>query len=136
MKNVKPKDVIRSWHQIDASGQILGRLSTNVANLLSGKNKPYYTPYIDTGDYVVVVNAKKVAFSGKKETQKTYFRHSGFPGGLKTKTVSQVRQTQPEKLIRHSVTGMLPKGKLGRAMIKKLYIYPESENPYKDKFNK
>ncbi len=136
MKNVKPKDVVRSWHLIDAEGKVLGRLSTQVANTLSGKNKSYYTPYIDTGDYVVIINAKKVVFSGKKEDQKVYYRHSGYPGGLKSKSVSQQRQEQPEKLLRHSIVGMLPKNKLGRAMIKKLYIYPEAENPYKDKFNK
>lgn len=134
MKNVTIKDVKREWHLIDAKGQILGRLSTSVATMLSGKNKNYYTPYIDTGDYVVIINAEKVVLSGKKENQKNYYRHSGYPGGLRTKTAEVVRKTQPTRLIRHSVVGMLPKNKIGRVMIKKLYIYPGSENPHQDKF--
>lgn len=124
---------IKSWHQVDAKGKILGRLSTEVANILSGKNKVTYTKNIDQGDYVVVVNAKDVLLSGKKETKKTYYHHSGYPGGLKSQTASQIRSKSPETLIRHSVIGMLPKNKIGKAMVKKLYVYAKNEHPYQDK---
>lgn len=123
----------KSWHQIDAKNKILGRLSTEVANILSGKNKVSYQTNIDHGDYVVVINAKDIVLSGKKETQKTYYHHSGYPGGLKSQTVSQVRSKRPETLIRHAVIGMLPKNKIGRAMIKKLFVFPTSEHPYENK---
>jgi len=133
MKNLKASEIKRDWHLIDAKDQILGRLSTQAAYLLMGKNKPYYTPYLDCGDYVVVINAQKVQLSGKKENQKIYYRHSGYPGGLKYKTASKVRQQKPEELVRHAVVGMLPKTKLGKDMLKKLYIYPESDYPFADK---
>jgi len=132
--NTKPKDIKREWHLIDANSQVVGRLSTQVAHLLMGKNKSYYTPTLDCGDYVVVINAKSVMFSGKKEKQKVYYRHSGYPGGLKYRTPEQVREKKPEDLIRHAVVGMLPKNKMGKLMIKKLYIYPKSQNPYSAKF--
>ena len=99
-----------------------------------GKNKSYYTPYLDTGDFVVVTNAQKVALSGKKEKQKKYYHHSQFPGGLKTKTAQQVRENKPEEVIRHSVRGMLPKTKLGKLMLKKLYVFKDDKHPYSDKF--
>jgi len=134
MKNVKTTDIKRSWHLIDAEKKILGRLSVNVAQILMGKNKSYYTPYLDTGDYVVVTNAQKVALSGKKEKQKNYYHHSQFPGGLKVKTAQEVRQTKPEELVRHSVRGMLPKTKLGKLMLKKLYVFKDDKHPYSDKF--
>lgn len=134
MKNVKAKDIKRDWHFLDARNQILGRLSVQTARLLMGKIKSYYTPHLDCGDYVVVVNAKYVFLSGKKETQKKYFRHSGYPGGFSVQTAAQIRAKKPEDLIRQAVVGMLPKTKLGKAMMKKLYIFPESGHPYGDKF--
>jgi len=134
MKNVKTTDIERSWYLIDAEKKILGRLSVKVAQILMGKNKSYYTPYLDTGDFVVVTNAQKVALSGKKEKQKKYYHHSQFPGGLKTKTAQQVREQKPEEVIRHSVRGMLPKTKLGKLMLKKLYVFKDDKHPYSDKF--
>ncbi|MBI3282717.1 50S ribosomal protein L13 [Candidatus Curtissbacteria bacterium] len=134
MKSTKQTDIKRAWHLINAKNQVVGRLSTQIAHLLLGKNKPYYSPYLDCGDYVVVINAKNVVFSGKKETQKIYWRHSGYPGGLKSKTAADLRTSKPEELVRHAVVGMLPKNKLARMIIKKLYIYPQSENPHGDKF--
>lgn len=123
----------RDWHLIDAKNQRVGRLSTKIAHLLMGKHKPYYVKNIDCGDYVVAVNAKDVVFSGKKEKQKIYWRHSGYPGGLRSKTAADLRTTKPEEIIKHAVVGMLPKNKLAREMVKKLYIYPTSEHPYADK---
>ena len=134
MENVKTTDIKRSWHLIDAEKKVLGRLSVNVAQILMGKNKSYYTPYLDTGDFVVVTNAQKVALSGKKEKQKKYYHHSQFPGGLKVKTAQQVREQKPEEVIRHSVRGMLPKTKLGKLMLKKLYVFKDDKHPYSDKF--
>src|SRR3989344_4731563 len=134
MKNVKTTDIKRSWHLFDAKKEVLGRLSTKIALILMGKNKSYYTPYLDTGDYVVVTNAQKVALSGKKEKQKKYYHHSQSPGGLKTKTAQQVRENKPEEVIRHSVRGMLPKTKLGKLMLKKLYVFKDDKHPYSDKF--
>ena len=134
MKNVKTTDINRTWHLFDAKKEVLGRLSTKIALILMGKNKSYYTPYLDTGDYVVVTNAQKVALSGKKEKQKKYYHHSQFPGGLKTKTAQQVRENKPEEVIRHSVRGMLPKTKLGKLMLKKLYVFKDDKHPYSNKF--
>ena len=134
MKNVKTTDINRSWHLFDAKNEVLGRLSTKIALILMGKNKSYYTPYLDTGDFVVVTNAQKVALSGKKEKQKKYYHHSQFPGGLKVKTAQQVREQKPEEVIRHSVRGMLPKTKLGKLMLKKLYVFKDDKHPYTDKF--
>ena len=134
MKNVKTTDIERSWYLIDAEKKILGRLSVKVAQILMGKNKSYYTPYLDTGDFVVVTNAQKVALSGKKEKQKKYYHHSQFPGGLKVKTAQQVREQKPEEVIKHSVRGMLPKTKLGKLMLKKLYVFKDDKHPYSDKF--
>ena len=134
MKNVKTTDIKRSWHLVDAEKKILGRLAVNVAQILMGKNKSYYTPYLDTGDFVVVTNAQKVALSGKKEKQKKYYHHSQFPGGLKVKTAQQVREQKPEEVIKHSVRGMLPKTKLGKLMLKKLYVFKDDKHPYSDKF--
>lgn len=134
MKNVKQAEVKRRWHLIDARNQILGRLATSVATHLMGKNKAYWTPYLDSGDFVVVINAAEVVLSGKKEKQKVYWRHSGYPGGLKSKTAATIRAQKPQELVRHAVVGMLPKTKLARLMLKKLYIYPAGEHPHKDKF--
>ena len=116
-------DIKREKHTIDASNQILGRLSTEVAKLLMGKHKPQFVPYLDTGDFVVVTNAFKIMVSGKKTTDKKYYRHSGYPGGLKTETFDKLIVRKPEFIIEHAVKGMLPKGKLGRAMFKKLTVY-------------
>lgn len=135
MKNPKLKDIQRKWHLIDAQDQILGRLSTQIAQHLMGKNKTYYSPYLDCGDYVVVINSAKVRLSGKKESQKNYFHHSHYPGGMKVKTAAQVRSQNPGELVKHAVVGMLPKNKLARIMLKKLYIFPDSQNPYQDKFS-
>src|SRR3989344_4830894 len=134
MKNIKLSDIKRDWHLINAKGKVLGRLSADIAKLLMGKTKGYYTPHLDTGDFVVIINAKDVVLSGKKETQKKYYRHSGYPGGLHFKTASQIRQNNPEKLIRHATQGMLPKTRLGKIMLKKLFIYADSKHPYGDKF--
>ena len=134
MKNIKPKDIQRDWHLVDAKDMILGRLSSEIAKKLMGKNKSYYTPHLDTGDHVVVINAKYIGLSGKKENRKFYFHHSGYPGGLYTKSTQEIRTKKPEDLIRHAVTGMLPKTKLGKIMVKKLHIFPENKHPYKDKF--
>lgn len=134
MKNIKISDVKREWHLIDAKDKILGRLSSEIASLLMGKHKSIYTPYLDSGDNVVVINAGKIILTGKKENQKKYYRHSGYPGALKFKTASQVRQVKPEDLIHHAVVGMLPKKALGKIMRKKLYIFAGSEHPYENKF--
>lgn len=134
MKSIKAKDIEKNWHLIDARSKILGRLSTEVAMHLMGKNKAYYTPNLDTGDFVVVVNASQILMSGKKESQKKYAHHSGFPGGLKVKTAKQIKAQKPDLLVRKSVKGMLPKTTLGKQMAKKLYVYAGDEHPFKDKF--
>lgn len=134
MEKVKLNNITRKWHLMDAKNKVLGRLASEVANHLMGKNKAYYTPHLDTGDFVVVINAKAVVLSGKKETQKTYYRHSGYPGGLKHKTLTQIRESKPEDLVRHAVIGMLPKTKLGKLMLKKLFVYEGREHPHKEKF--
>ncbi|OGD84185.1 50S ribosomal protein L13 [Candidatus Curtissbacteria bacterium RBG_13_40_7] len=134
MKNIKLADIKRDWHLIDAKNKILGRLSTEVAGFLMGKNKNYFSPHLDTGDYVVVINAKDISLSGKKEIQKKYYHHSGFPGGLRIKMAKKLRENTPQSLIKHAVIGMLPKTKLGKIMFKKLFIFADSNHPYKDKF--
>ncbi len=134
MKTITPKDIKREWHLIDAKSKILGRLSSEVAMHLMGKNKNIYSPNLDTGDCVVVINAQQITLSGKKEKQKKYYHHSGYPGGLYMKTAQQIRSQKPEELIRNAIIGMLPKTKMGKIMLKKLYIFPDSSHPYKDKF--
>lgn len=126
--------VERRWHLIDAKDQILGRISTKISRLLSGKNKVEYVPYLDTGDHVVVINAKEVAVTGKKERQKIYYRHSGYPGGLRAETLRELRERRPEEIIRRAVKGMLPKNKLAKSMLKRLYIFAGGEHSFKDKF--
>lgn len=116
------------WYLVDAQGQTLGRLASEVAKVLSGKNKPIYTPHVDTGDYVIVINADKVVFTGKKLDQKVYRRHSGRPGGLKEVTLRKMMETKPEEVVMHAVKGMLPKNKLGRKMLKKLRVYSGMEH--------
>lgn len=134
MKNIKSVDIKREWHLVDAKDKVLGRLSSQIAHILMGKNKAYYTPYLDCGDNVVVINASKVFLSGKKENHKVYFHHSGYPGGLKSKTASEIRKLKPDFLIRHGIIGMLPKNKLGKLMLQKLFIYSDTEHPHRDKF--
>jgi len=120
----------RQWHVIDAEGAVLGRLAAQVANVLRGKNKPVYTPHLDAGDFVVVINAEKVVLTGKKETDKKYMSYSGWKGGEKYRSVAQVRQRQPERLITHAVRGMVPKNRLGRVLMTKLKVYKGNEHPH------
>ena len=134
MKNIKLKDIKRDWHLIDAKDKVLGRLCSQVAVYLMGKNKSYFTPFLDTGDFVVIINAKDVKLTAKKEIQKKYWRHSGYPGGISFKTASQIRRDSPRTLIRHAILGMLPKTTLGKQMIKKLYVYDQKNHPHETKF--
>jgi len=129
--STKAKDVEHRWHVIDASGKILGKLATEVANLLMGKHKTTFVPYLDTGDFVIVLNATKVRVTGKKPKQKTYYRHSGYPGGLKAETYEELMATHPTRIIEHAVKGMLPHNRLGRAMFKKLKVYEGDSHPHK-----
>ena len=132
MKTYLPKVNLdeRKWHVIDADGAILGRLAAQVANILRGKDKPVYTPHLDAGDFVVVINAEKIKLTGKKETQKSFMTYSGWKGGEKYRTVEQVRSKQPEKLITHAVRGMVPKNRLGRTLMTKLKVYKGAEHPH------
>ena len=120
----------RKWHVIDANGVVLGRLAAQVADVLRGKNKPVYTPHLDAGDFVVVINAEKVVLTGKKETDKKYMTYSGWKGGEKYRTVAQIRARQPDQLITHAVRGMVPKNRLGRVLMTKLKVYKGSEHPH------
>jgi large subunit ribosomal protein L13 len=120
----------RKWHLVDANGRTLGRLASRVAMILRGKNKPTFTPHVDTGDFVVIINAGKVALTGKKWKEKLYIHHSGYPGGLKSFSAERIRQKKPERLITLAVQGMLPKTKLGKKMIKKLKIYAGDAHPH------
>ena len=126
----KPSEVVRNWHLIDASEMPLGRLSAIIAKLLIGKDKPTYTPHIDGGDYVVVINAKDVPVTGGKELQKIYYRHSGFPGGIKDARLEEVREKFPERIIEHSVKGMLPKNKLQADRMARLKVFAGSEHAH------
>ena len=128
--SAKKQDVERTWYLIDASEKVLGRLASHVAAVLRGKTKPIYTPHVDTGDYVVVINAEKVRLTGKKMENKVYHRHSGYPGGLKSTSAKAVLATKPEKLLKHAVKGMLPKNPLGRKMFKKLKVYAGPDHPH------
>ena len=118
-----PSKVERKWYVVDAEGKTLGRLASEIANVLRGKNKPIYTPHIDTGDYVIIVNAEKVVTTGKKVDQKIYYHHSDYVGGMKETTLKEMLNKKPEFVITHAVKGMLPKGPLGREMLKKLHVY-------------
>ncbi len=126
--SAKPSEVERDWYIVDATDKTLGRLASEVAYRLRGKHKAVFTPHVDTGDYIVVVNADKVRVTGRKERDKVYHRHTGYPGGLKTQTVAEVRATHPERLVERAVRGMMPKNRLGRAMLKKLKVYAGSEH--------
>jgi len=120
----------RKWHVIDANGAVLGRLAVQVADILRGKNKPVFTPFLDAGDFVVVINAEKVLVTGKKETKKEFMTYSGWKGGEKYTSVAQVRAKQPEKLITHAVRGMVPKNRLGRVLMTKLKVYRGDKHPH------
>jgi len=132
LKTFMPKaaDITRQWYVVDAEGQVYGRLCSKVANILRGKNKPTYTPNVDTGDYVIVINADKVIMTGKKLDQKIYYHHSGYVGGMKETKYRKLLAEKPEFAIRRSVTGMLPKGPLGRQMAKKLKVYAGAEHEH------
>ena len=129
-KSAKEQDIERDWYVIDAQGQTLGRLATRVATILRGKNKPLYTPHVDCGDYVIVVNAEKIHVTGQKMTQKRYYRHSGYPGGLKEVTLRDQLQKFPNRVVEAAVRGMLPKNRLGRRMFKKLKVYAGPSHPH------
>ena len=126
----KPKEVKRDWFVIDAKNIPIGRLSSRIASILRGKHKTTYTPFIDTGDVVIVINAAQVGATGDKEKQKVYYRHSGYPGGLKSTTLEKMRKEKPEMIIELAVKNMLPKGPLGRAMHKKLWVYAGADHPH------
>ena len=126
----RPHEVERRWHLVDAEGQTLGRLATEIARILRGKNKPQYTPHVDTGDFVVVVNAEKVVVTGKKAEQKVYYRHTGYPGGLKETSYEVMLQRKPTEILRRAVRGMMPKTRLGRQQLRKLKIYAGPEHPH------
>lgn len=128
--STKASDIKREWHVMDASGKTLGRLSTEIATLLKGKHKPIYTRNLDTGDFVIVVNAKKVRVTGNKGQKKIYYRHTGYPGGLKEVTFDKMIETHPVRVIEHAVRGMLPKNSLGRAMFRKLKVYEGPTHPH------
>jgi large subunit ribosomal protein L13 len=126
----KPADVQRAWHVIDATDVVLGRLASQAAQLLRGKHKPYFAPHLDTGDFVIVVNADKVALSGNKRQQAMYHRHSGFPGGLRSTSYGELLDTRPQLVVERAIRGMLPKNKLGRAQASKLKVYAGPVHPH------
>ncbi|MCY4489433.1 MAG: 50S ribosomal protein L13 [Deltaproteobacteria bacterium] len=120
----------RRWYVIDAEGQVLGRMATEIARVLRGKHKPSFSPHVDGGDFVIVVNAKRVKLTGSKETDKRYYRHSGYPGGLRVRTLSEMREKKPEAVVRLAVKGMLPKNRLGKGQLGKLKVYAGPEHPH------
>ncbi|MFD2680965.1 50S ribosomal protein L13 [Bacillus seohaeanensis] len=126
----KSNEIDRKWYVVDAEGKTLGRLSSEVASILRGKHKPTYTPHVDTGDHVIILNASKIELTGKKLTDKIYYRHSQHPGGLKSRTALEMRTNYSEKMLELSIKGMLPKGSLGRQMFKKLHVYAGAEHPH------
>jgi large subunit ribosomal protein L13 len=128
--SAKPGEVAREWYLVDADGQTLGRLATRIADTLRGKRKPQYTPHVDTGDFVIVVNAERIAVTGNKLDQKRYYRHSGYPGGLRTRTLREQLDRRPTEVLRVAVKGMLPKNRLARRQLTKLKIYAGPEHPH------
>ena len=128
--NAKPGEIERRWYLVDAEGRTLGRVATQIADTLRGKGKPQYTPHVDTGDFVVVVNAEKIAVTGTKLDDKIYYRHSGYPGGLKERTLREELERRPTEVIRKAVRGMLPKNRLARAQLRKLKVYAGPEHPH------
>jgi large subunit ribosomal protein L13 len=139
MKTTKPtklSQIKREWHLVDLKDKILGRSASDIAQLLMGKSKANFVRNLDLGDYVVVINAKEVKVTGKKETLKTYYRHSGFPGGFKAQTLQELRKKKPTEIIRHAVSGMLPQNRLKASMLKRLYVFEDKEHNYMDKFTR
>lgn len=136
MKATKAKEIIRDWHLIDVEGKILGRISTEIAGLLMGKGKPYFIRNLDCGDFVVIINSKKVKVTGNKETKKIYRRHSGYPGGFKEESLGDLRERKSADIITHAVTGMLPQNKLRDQMLNRLKVFEGNEHDYEDKFKK
>lgn len=132
-KGTKVAEIKRTWHLIDAKDKILGRVSSEIAQLLMGKSKAYFVRNLDCGDYVVVINAKDVAVTGKKEKVKAYSRHSGYPGGFRSERLEELRSRKPEDIIIHGVKGMLPQNKLRASMLKRLYVFAGAEHPYQEK---
>lgn len=128
--SAKPQDITHEWYIVDAQDKILGRLASKIAHVLRGKHKAIYTPHMDTGDFVVVTNAAKIAITGRKTLQKIYYRHSGYPGGIYSRSFEQMLDKHPEQILIKAVRGMLPKGSLGSAMLKKLKVYASNENPH------
>ncbi|HIQ12421.1 MAG TPA: 50S ribosomal protein L13 [Caldilineales bacterium] len=128
--SAKPEEIERTWYVVDAEGKTLGRLAAEIAKILRGKHKPIYTPHVDTGDYVIVVNADKVRVTGNRLDQKIYYRHSGYIGGLKAVPLRRMLETHPERVIEHAVKGMLPKNRLGRKVYKKLKVYASPDHPH------
>lgn len=126
--NARKEDIVRNWYLVDAEGQILGRLASEIARRLRGKHKPVYTPYMDSGDFVIVVNAEKIILTGKKLKDKIYYHHSGYPGGIKETNAGKMLQDHPERVLQYAVKGMLPKNSLGRKMLKKLKVYAGSNH--------
>jgi len=129
-KSARKEDVQHKWYVVDAEGEVVGRLGSKIAHILRGKHKPSYTPHVDCGDYIIVINAEKIRFTGNKMDDKEYLRYSLYPGGQKKSTPAEKLQKHPEFLIENAVKGMLPKTKLGRAMIKKLFVYAGAEHPH------
>ena len=133
--STKASEITREWHLIDATDQVLGRMATRIANLLMGKHKPIFARHLDTGDFVVVINAEKVQVTGKKMKDKIYYRHSGYPGGLKSISLESMMEKHPTRAIEYAVKGMLPRNKLGAQMLKKLKVYAGSEHPHQAQLN-
>lgn len=135
-KPVKLKEIKRDWHLVDVSGRVLGRVAPEISLFLQGKNKVNYVPYLDTGDYVVVINAKKIVITGRKSQTKIYTRYSGYPGGLKTINFSSLLEKNPEMVIKNAVSGMLPKNKFRDERLKRLFVFADEKHPYENKFIK
>ncbi|MBI2036597.1 50S ribosomal protein L13 [Candidatus Microgenomates bacterium] len=133
MKTTKASDIKQQWHIVDVKGKVLGRTAVYIARLLMGKQKPYYVAHLDCGDYVVVTNAKEVFVTGKKEMQKKFYRHSGYPGGLRVETFDKLKARKPQDVIIHAVRGMLPQNKLRDRRLKRLFVFAGEEHPYQDK---
>jgi large subunit ribosomal protein L13 len=133
-KATKISEIKREWHLVDVKNKILGRVASEIAQLLMGKTKPNFVKHLDCGDYVVVINAGQVKTTGKKEEKKEYYRHSGFPGGFKKETLKELRARKPEEVVRHAVSGMVPQNRLKALMLKRLYVFAGEEHNYKDKF--
>ena len=127
----KKTDVLQSWHVVDADGLVVGRLASQVAKVLRGKNKPIFTPHVDTGDYVIIINADKVRFTGNKLDQKIYYHHTGYPGGIKEEVAKNIMEKTPERILYAAIRGMLPKNRLGRQQLSKLKVYSGPDHPHK-----